>query len=100
MNFDVTNLMASFGAFLPEAILGLFFVIALVIDSLGSRKRLVAYWALAGYAIAGYLAYSRAALTPGGLEFWILGDNSMMGDWTFPASHHAAGEGMLVIDTF
>lgn len=100
MNVDITNLMASFGAFLPEAVLGLFFVIALVIDSLWQRKRLVAYWALAGYAVAGWLAYARAAITPDGIVYGILADNALRGDWTFPASHQAAGEGMFVIDTF
>src|SRR5687768_13990828 len=100
MNFDVTNLMASFGAFLPEAVLGLFFVIALVIDAFVKQKRLIAYWALAGYAVAGWLAYARAAITPDGLVTGILADNSMLGDWTFPSSTQGAGEGMLVIDTF
>lgn len=100
MTFDVTNLLASFGAFLPEAVLGLFFVIALVIDALSKQKRLIAWWALAGYAIAGWLAYARAAITPDGLVFGILADNPLLGDWTFPASTQAVGEGMLVIDTF
>lgn len=103
MNIDFTHLAASFGSFLPEIALGLFFVIALVIDVMvrGSRK-IVGYWALAGFALAGVLTLMRIGpdIPAGGLGTGIVGKNDFLGDWIFKAGHQADGFGMYLIDDF
>jgi len=103
MNIDVAQLAASFGSFLPEIALGLFFVIALVFDALmrGTRRNM-GYWALAGFVVAGVLVLLRIApdVPSGGLAADTAGRNEFLGDWIFKAGHQAAGFGMYVIDDF
>lgn len=87
---------------LPEGVLVLFFIVALVMDSMtkGSRRSM-GWLALAGFALAGTAALLRLAPTPEGLiRLLAVGANDFHGDWFFPAERHGAGNGMVVVDDF
>jgi NADH-quinone oxidoreductase subunit N len=93
MDTDFIQLGASFRNFLPEIVLGAFFVLALVAESFArssSARRALAAFAFVGFAIAGWLAFAQVPLT----------ENDFRGEWIFRAGYQAFGQGMLVIDTF
>jgi NADH-quinone oxidoreductase subunit N len=93
MDIDFIQLAASFRNFLPEVVLGVFFVLALVAESFTrtvTARRVLAGFAILGFAMAGWLAYQQIALT----------HNDLRGIWIFNAAHHTLGQGMVVVDTF
>ncbi len=100
MDIDFTQVAASFGGFVPEAVLGLFFVGALLLEAFTHRRHLIAVWALLGYGIAGWFAFARVAITAHGLEYGVLGVNSFGGDWLFRMHDQVAGQGLYVVDDF
>ncbi len=103
MDIDFVQLAASFASFLPEIVLGFFFVVAVLADSFsGGSRRGVGYLALVGFLLAGILAFLRIGptLPDGQLELWTLGVNDFRGDWIFKASDQPFGVGMYVIDDF
>ena len=83
MPIDFTQLAASFASFLPEIALMICFIVAVLIDafSRGSRRGL-GWFALAGFLLAGALAFLRIGptLPDGRLELWTLGVNDFHGD--------------------
>ena len=91
MNIDFTQLAASFGNFMPEIVLGSFFVIALLIDAFTKgSKRIVGIWALIAFVAAGALALGQRSLI----------NSSVLGEWLFKAGYQQSGQGMLVVDGF
>jgi len=91
MNIDFTQLAASFGNFLPEILLGVIFVIALLVDAFTSgSKRSIAMLALLAFVGAGALAIGQRDIA----------NNSFLGEWLFKAGYQQAGQGMLVVDGF
>lgn len=93
MDIDFIQLAASFRNFLPEIVLGVFFVLALVAEALAkgtTARRAIAAFAFVGFALAGWLAYQQVPLT----------NNDFRGEWLFRADYQAFGQGMLVVDTF
>ncbi|MEO5931376.1 MAG: NADH-quinone oxidoreductase subunit N [Candidatus Kapaibacterium sp.] len=94
MNIDFSQLAASFGHFIPEIILGSFFVVALMVDAFtkGSKKT-IGVLALVGFVAAGVVAFN--SVEPVGSA----GDAAMKG-FLFRAAHQVEGQGMLVVDNF
>jgi len=91
MNIDFTQLAASFGNFLPEIVLGSFFVLALLLGVIVRRSTwIVAAWAMLGFVAAGVLAVAQIPLT----------DNPFLGEWLFKAGYQQFGQGMYLIDSF
>lgn len=102
MNVEHSSLLLGLFGLLPEVVLVLFFIAALVIDSMsrGSRRGM-AWLTLTGYALAGMAAIlGMAPLPDGSIEFFSLGQNDFRGDWFFPAQRFGAGNGMAVVDDF
>ena len=93
MNIDFLQLGSSFRNFLPEIVLGTFFVLAIVAESLtktSSARRAIGGFALVGFGLAGWLSLAQLELTR----------NDFAGEWIFRAAHQAFGQGMMVVDTF
>jgi NADH-quinone oxidoreductase subunit N len=93
MNIDFTQLLGSFRNFLPEIVLGAFFVVALIAESLAkssTARRVLAGFTILGFAMAGWLAYMQLALT----------HNDFNGIWIFRADAQSLGQGMVVVDSF
>ncbi len=102
MHTDSSALVLGIFGLLPEGVLILFFVIALLIDATvkGSRRGM-GWLALTGFALAGLASVLRIAPDPtGSISLFALGANPFHGDWFFPAERHGAGNGMTVVDDF
>jgi NADH-quinone oxidoreductase subunit N len=91
MNAAHVQLAESFRLLLPEILLAVFFLIALLLDAGGrSRRVLVGSWTMLGFALAGVLALMQLSVT----------DARSPGVWIFRAAGAPYGTGMLVVDRF
>jgi len=102
MNTEHSNLVLGLFGLMPEGVLILFFVAALLVDAMskGSRRGM-AWLMLVGFALAGTAAILRIGPLPDGtLSSFVLGQNDFRGDWFFPAQRHGNGNGMAVVDDF
>src|SRR6476620_2362373 len=98
MNIDFTQVALSFANFLPEIALGVFFIIALLLDAFikGEKRVVMGLWALVGFIVAGWLAIQQGQQMPGNPLY----SKDLLGAWLFKAGHQPFGLGMLVIDSF
>jgi NADH-quinone oxidoreductase subunit N len=102
MNIDLSQIALSFANFRPEIVLGLFFVVALLIDAFtkGEKRTIMGVWALIGFVVAGWMALQQSPLLPSGMQNSALYSKDLYGAWLFKAGHQPFGLGMLVVDSF
>jgi NADH-quinone oxidoreductase subunit N len=101
MNIDLNQIILSFGNFWPEIALGIFFVVALLIDAFvkGEKRTIMGLWSILGFIVAGWLALRQSPLLPAGAASSLY-SRDLLGAWLFKAGHQPFGMGMLVVDSF